>query len=155
MKLTDRQRLADFASDVGLPKIFLRSHEELIDCKLADGKAVVAIRRYRVTETHSELRFTARGTVLRYWMLNKWGCWVEYEPILTWDSDFEPYTVSKFERKSPDEHRESELWAAYCYRPGASRYPLDSFDRVAVEDSTPAMNKHWGLTGSYVNEEDD
>lgn len=150
-ELTPVQRLADFCIDYDLPKIMLRAYEEVVSFGVDSGQAVIVLRRYSVQETTGQLRYMKSGLVLRYFdsVSDEYGmpAWREAPPLLTWDSDFTPYVVAKFNGRTFAEDREKELWARDCHRPGASRFPMDNFDRTAAYPSmtTEPMTQHWGL----------
>ena len=148
-ELTIRQQLADFCANYGLPKVYLRAYEEVAGFGIdSRGRAVVTIERWRVTETRTQLKYTAHGLIMRAWEIDPGdGDWRERRPMLTWDDDFEPHIVAKYNGRTPDEHRAKLLFEAECYRPGTDTSPMDNFDRTAAYPSmaTEPMRKHWGL----------
>jgi hypothetical protein len=151
-KLTDRQKLADFSANYGLPKIYLRAYEELLDYTVKDGIARVLVSRYTVDETARQLRFKRRSQVLRTWSKNSHGAWIENPPFAMADESFKPITKSKFDGLTVEEWREKMLWAMDCARPGfdwgsgpgTGRTPLHSFDRtIETPDEPEPMKRHW------------
>jgi len=105
----------------------------------------VAIETYEVKVLVREDRYLRKGT--RVVIYKRAGSrWFQETDSVSWDDDFQPYVYEKVgRRKTADELVAQREWETMCYRPGNSRTPLDSYDRVLdpFVRSTDKMERHY------------
>lgn len=131
----------------------LRPYETYIGYQVSGSFVSFSIETHLVTETRRELRLNKRGVRMVSFVL-KDGDWAFEGQLIMWDDDFTPIvTVKSGKILTMTEWRAQRNFERDCHRPGASRMPLDNFDRTfdglpvggADRLSSPKMQKHWGL----------
>jgi hypothetical protein len=94
--------------------------------EVTDTRLVLVISTARVTSTRHGLKVTHRGLHVREWARpTSRDPWSARPAIVTeWRLD-EPEVFGVSSTRSAADQRESQAWAAMCYRPGSSAYPMD------------------------------
>jgi hypothetical protein len=103
--------------------------------------AMVSIETYEVKVLVREDRYTRKGMRVLSFVNGKLA-----DDTTTWDDEFVPYVFEKMgRRKTADEMIEQREWEKMCHRPGNSRFPLDSYERVcdSLFSSTKKMERHF------------
>jgi hypothetical protein len=134
-------------------------YETVLNVWMDDDKASMRTECYDVVETHRELRINRRGIRLYGWTrpkgdfiatLGRWDC----QGYMTrWEDDFTPVIMHKVGKIFTfSEWREQVTFERDCHRPGASRFPVDSYQRVLDGDdygagtyNPPKMQNHWPM----------
>lgn len=123
----------------------LKDWETVNVCQIHDSIIMVQIETYDVRVLVREDQYNKKG--VRYLAFVKsGGRWGLETDMTVWDESFVPYVYEKIgRRKTADEIIAQREYEKMCYRPGNSRNPLDSYDRVLdpTVRSTPRMEKHF------------
>jgi hypothetical protein len=157
--------LAEFSSATGIP-MALPSSATVLNVNFTDWHegnspiVSVTLQVLEVKETVRETRYLRRGVKMMIWtcvtgevnaydahydVISGWGDYWTFQSIVSWESDFTPYTEHKIGRiETPAEYAERRRWEGMQYRVGTSRSPMDNAEVAACEsDTTPAMYRHW------------
>lgn len=116
-------------------RVPMKEWETFIKVLESDECIMAMIETYEVKVLVREDRYTKKGirilTFLPRKGTNAVGSWYLEDDRVTWDDDFIPFTFEKVgRRKTADETIEQREWEKMCHRPGNSRNPLDSYERV-------------------------
>lgn len=127
-------------------RVRLRDYESIANYQVNDKGIALVIETYEVKIMAREDRYLAKGMRVMFWLTNSSGSLYLATDSITWDEDFEPFVYEKFgRRKTADEFHEQREWEKLCYRPGTTRSPLDSYERVCdpFTKSTTRMERHF------------
>lgn len=135
-------------------------YESVLEIDVGDESATMKTECYDVRETHRELRIVRKGIRLYGWkkpegdfIATQVRPWIPQGYVTVWDESFVPVIQHKQGKMYTfAEWREQVTFERDCYRPGASRFPIDSYQRV-LEGSDcgegsynpPKMDKHWPI----------
>lgn len=104
----------------------------------------VSVTVHQTDERRTEVVLTGRGTRLIQFNCSPTGRWTQTALMTVWDAEFERVTYSLFGAgKSPEAWLHAQIWARMAHRVGSDHAPMDNFDRVARDPSTPRMTNHW------------
>lgn len=110
----------------------------------SDTQITVSITVHQTDERRTSVILTGRGTRLIQFTKSLTGRWSQSSMMTMWDDEFECQTYSLFgPGKSPEEWLHAQIWSRMAHRVGSDNAPMDNFDRVQHDRSTPKMTRHW------------
>jgi hypothetical protein len=124
-------------------RLRLKDWESIRMVAFKDDAVQMMIDTYEVKVMVREDRYERKGVRLLLIMSGPSGWYIHSDDTI-WDDDFEPFVYEKIGRRlTAEEFQERREWEKMCYRPGTPKTPLDSYDRVWNDKSTPKMEKYW------------
>jgi hypothetical protein len=128
---------------MGIP-FKLPYHSKVTAVVIDDYQVIIKYYRYDATRLARETRYNAAWVVADVYACvnDEWSFHDRYEAP---DDTFMPHTVHEAASQHRDEaaQRERRMFEGDCYRPGASRFPMDNAQRTAEGYTTPQMERHW------------
>lgn len=145
MSLADQLTMERVRTVTGTRRMRLRDWESVQSATFGDNKVQLIINTFEVQELVREDRFNRKGwRMIEFTLVN--NVWRITFDQTSWDDDFEPYVYEKVGRRmTAEELIEKRDWEKLCHRPGNSKTPLDSYDRVLdpFVRSTDRMERHY------------
>lgn len=119
-------------------------HSKVTAIVVDDDRLVVKYVRYIVDPRARESRYEAAYVVADVYTCTG-GQWSRTDTFEAVDATFRPHAVHEGPGQVRDEHeqRTRRIYEGDCYRPGASRAPMDNAARTAEGYTTERMQKHW------------
>lgn len=144
MSLTDHRIAATVKARTGI-SLHLHEWDVIKHVEFKDDTVVVVLQTYQVKVLVREDRYEKRGVrMLAYKKSPNSSRWYVDFDETAWDDDFEPFVYEKIgRRKTAQELIEQREFEKLCHRPGTKRTPLDNFQRVWNDPSTPKMERYW------------
>lgn len=141
MKPEDRAKVEQLRQATNGFRLGLKEWETIKKVVSQGSTILVSIDTYDVKVLVREDRYLRHGTRLLVFENGRLD-----DEITQWDDSFEPYVFEKVGRRDTAEELTARRdWEKMCHRPGNSRTPLDSYERVCdpLIKSTDKMERHF------------
>lgn len=119
-------------------------HSKLTAVVIEDYQVIVKYTRYQAAVMSRETRYSAAWIVADIYTCID-DVWSLHDTFDAPDDTFTPHAVHEAANQHRDEReqRERRTFEGDCYRPGASRFPMDNAQRTSEGYTTERMTKHW------------
>lgn len=142
-ELTPSQLIGAVEAHMGI-KVRLPFHSKADSILIEDDRVGVSYIKYDVTVLSRETRYNGAERVLDVYTHDA-GVWSRTDRFSAIDDTFTPHAVHEAATEHRDEaaQRQRRMFEGDCYRPGASRFPMDNAQRTAEGYTTTKMERHW------------